>query len=146
MAKRTNKKNLRKKINPEKSNKMIYAVTIGLGIIFVAFLIFMLSGESTPENKEAFMKKTLTYLEKTTGVLEVKVDAPNNLVTIVYEDQEKMDFTKVAQYAGLKLSNRMKNETFKVILSKDERPNVQYTFLATNGKIHEVITGADTPK
>ena len=125
---------------------MIYAVAIGLGIIFVAFLILMLSGVSTPENKEAFMKKALAYLEKTDGILDVNIDAPNNLLTIVYEEKEKMDFTKVAQYAGLKLSHRMREETFKVVLAKDERSEIQYTFLIKDGNVQQVIEGKKTDK
>jgi hypothetical protein len=141
MAKRTNKKSLRKQINPEKSNKMIYAVAAGLGVIFVAFLIFMLSGDSKPESKEDFMKNTLAYLEKTEGVLDVAFDVPSNQVTIVYEEKEKMDFTRVAQYAGLKLSNRMTEETFKIVLAKDERDNIQFTFLIKDGNVDQVLKG-----
>ena len=146
MAKRTNKKNLRKKINPEKSNKMIYAVAVGLGIIFVAFLIIMMSGESTPENKEEFIKKTLKYVEKTEGVLDMAIDVDANQVTIVYEEKEKINFAKVAQYAGLKLSHRMPDETFKVILAKDERDNVQYTFLIKDGNVEQAIKGQASGK
>jgi len=146
MAKYGKKKNLRKKINPEKSNKMIYAVAVGLGIIFVVFIVFMLSGDHTPQDKETLIKHTLKYLEKTTGVSDVKINAPENTVTVIYEETEKMDHARVAQYAGLKLSNKLKDETVKVVLAKGNEESVEYTYLIKNGDVEKVIAGKNADK
>ena len=50
MAKK--KKKFTKKINPEKSNKMIYAVAGGLALLVIIALVFIISGDKVVNKKE----------------------------------------------------------------------------------------------
>jgi hypothetical protein len=137
MSKSKRKKKWRKKINPEKSNKMIYAVAGGLVIVFIAFVFVMLRGGSSapPEDKENFFGDILKYIRRVDGFVDMKIDAPQNRVTIVYQEKERVDFVKIAQYAGMKLSNELKDETVEIRLAKNSEDNVQYTFRFQNGRI-----------
>jgi hypothetical protein len=59
-----------KKINPEKSNKMIYAVAAGLGIILIVFFTLTIIGGRGGDKKS--MASTLAYLKNTEGLAEIK--------------------------------------------------------------------------
>jgi hypothetical protein len=136
MSKSKRKKKWRTTINPEKSNKMIYAVVGGLVIVFIAFVFVMLRGGSSapPEDKEKFIGDTLKYIRRVDGFVDLKIDAPQNRVVIVYQEKERVDFVKIAQYAGMKLSDKLRDETVEVRLAKNAEDNVQYTFRFQNGR------------
>ena len=140
MAKK--KKKSWKKINPEKSNKMIIAVAAGLFILLVVFLLLMiLNTESnvTPENKGKVMESTLDYVKRNEGVSQVKCYPEENKVVIVYESYkaQKQDFPKIARWAGLKLSNKMSHETLTVILAKDKEEQAIRSFVIKGGRVLE---------
>jgi hypothetical protein len=136
MSKSKRKKKWRTTINPERSNKMIYAVAGGLVIVFIAFVFVMLRGGSSapPEDREKFFGDTLKYIRRVDGFVDMKIDAPQNRVTIVYQEKERVDFVKIAQYAGMKLSNELKDETVEIRLAKNSEENVLYTFRYQNGR------------
>ncbi len=136
MAKR--KKKFTKKINPEKSNKMIYAVAGGLVLLLAVFLFFTLSGEKITNKKEA-MDSSLEYLEKLTGLQELKKLPEENKVIIVYDghdaETEKIDFLTIARYAGVKLSHKMGDLPVTVVLCKDSKENVECTYEYKGGRL-----------
>lgn len=133
MAKR--KKKFKKKINPEKSNKMIIAVGVGVVIVF-SVIFFLMMGPQTPGNKAKTMENTLKYLKKTTGIMAIKTFPEQNRALIVYDSAEtKPDFVTIARYAALKLSYKIGNEEIIVELSKDREEQAVYTAVAKNGEV-----------
>jgi hypothetical protein len=142
------KKKSWKKINPEKSNKMIIAVAIGFFLLLVLGLLLVIlnseSGGVTPENKGKVMEDTLKYVKRNQGVSQVKCYPEANKVVIVYESYKagKEDFPKIARYAGLKLSNKMSHETLTVILAKDKEEHAIRSFLIRGGRVikEKIIT------
>ena len=138
MAKK--KKKSWKKINPEKSNKMILAVAAGLFIILAVFLLLMILNTETsvtPENKGKIMESTLKYVKRNDGISQVKFYPEQNKVVIIYEDYkaDKQDFSKIARFAGLKLSNKMSHEELTVVLAKDKEEQVVRSFLIKGGRV-----------
>jgi hypothetical protein len=128
------KKSIISKINPEKSNKMIYAVVVGLAILFVVFFI-LISGGTNPENKQEMMTGILGYLNNTQGIIKLEVKSEENLVRIFYDSQDSKDFFKIAAYAGIKLSLRMTHERVKVVLYKDNEKEPEIVIFCKDGSV-----------
>jgi hypothetical protein len=134
------KKKFKKKINPEKSNKMIIAVAVGVVIVMAVFFIIMIlgSGDSAPpEDKGELMKRMLEYLETTDGIAGLKYYPEQNKVVIIYEGykESRQNYPKVAQFAGLKLSNKMGDEELTVVLSKDKEEQAVRSYTVKSGRI-----------
>jgi hypothetical protein len=131
------KKKFKKKINPERSNKMIIAVVVGVVIVFAALFVVMVGDESVGDKNEV-MNDALEYLKKGEGISELKILPQQNKVVIVYdENNTDMDFKKIARYAGIKLSNKIKNEEVYIALSgnKDKQGREIYTVVLKNGRV-----------
>ena len=132
------KKQLRKKINPEKSNKMIYAVAAGLIILFAA-IFFLSTGGETPENKKAVMESILAYLKKTEGISNLVLDTETNKVKLYYvqdsREAKKIDYKRITKFAGIKLSNKLKDEKFSFQLIDYKKKDLQLTMIFQNGKV-----------
>lgn len=129
------KKKFKKKINPEKSNKMIYAVVAGLAILIIVFMVFTISKE-TVTDKPKVMDNTLKYLETTPGVLELKPLPEENKVIIVYDRYtEDRDFQKIARYAGIKLSHKLGDLELTVLLCEDKEENSVYSIVVKDGRV-----------
>jgi hypothetical protein len=134
------KKKLKKKVNPEKSNKMIIAVAVGVVIVMAVFFIIMIlgSGDSTaPEDKGELMKRMLKYLETTDGIAGLKYYPDQNKVVIIYEGykESRENYPKVAQFAGLKLSHKMGDEELTVVLAKDKEEQAVRSYTIKKGRI-----------
>jgi hypothetical protein len=134
------KKKLKRKINPEKSNKMIIAVAVGVVIVMAVFFIIMIlgSGNSTaPADKGELMKRMLKYVETTDGIAGLKYYPEQNKVVIIYESylESQQNFPKIAQYAGLRLSNKMGDEELTVILAKDKEKQTVRSYTIKSGRI-----------
>ncbi len=128
------KKRILQKINPEKSNKMIYAVGIGLVIIFTVFFILISRG-TDPENKKELLSGVLRYLTKTQGIIDLVILPEKNNVQIRYDGLDRKDFFKITTYAGIKLSLELKGEKIKVELFRDNEKRPVYTIFLKNGTI-----------
>lgn len=129
------KKKLRKKINPEKSNKMIYAVAAGLALLIVIFLIFTISGEKVVDKKD-LMTKTLEYVKKQGGIKELKLLPDESKVIIVYDPfVKKKNFQTIARYAGVRLSNKWGEEPLVVVLCENEEANKVYSVVLSDGRV-----------
>ena len=103
------KKTLKKKVNPEKSNKMIYAVTIGLVIIFGGLLLLLVDFDDPKDARES-IDSALKYLKKTSGIISVTYLPEEKKVIIVYnstaDNKNKYeDYQTMARYAAIRLSN-----------------------------------------
>jgi hypothetical protein len=134
------KKKLKRKINPEKSNKMIIAVAVGVVIVMAAFFLIMIlgSGSSTaPVDKAGLMKRQLKYLETTNGIAAVKYYPEQNKVVVIYEGYKESlhDYPRVVQFAGLKLSNKMGNEELTIVLAKDKEEQAIRSYTIKSGRI-----------
>jgi hypothetical protein len=132
------KKKLKKKVNPEKSNKMIYAVVAGL-VLIILIAFFAVVDFGPPADKKEMMINAMEYLEKgKEGVVDVKILPEQNKVIIVYDgnNPDKVDFKKVAAYAGLKLSNKMKDVEFIVSLvnDKDKEGKEEFAVISKGGR------------
>jgi len=94
-----------KKINPQRSNKMIYAVAAGLVIVLIVFFTLIITSGGKGGNSRS-MAKTLSYLKNTEGLLEIQAMEPLKRVVIVYSSDSKNagNFEKVAHYAALRLA------------------------------------------
>jgi hypothetical protein len=129
------KKKFKKKVNPEKSNKMIYAVAAGLAILIIVFLAFTIS-KDTVTDKPELMNNTLKYLKTTPGVLELKTLPEENKVMIVYDRYaEDRDFQKIAWYAGIKLSHKLGDQELTVLLCEDKVENSVYSIVLKDGRV-----------
>lgn len=128
------KKSLISQINPEKSNKMIYAVVIGLMILFIVFFI-LISGGTHPENKQEMISGILEYLKNTQGVIKLEVMEEENTVRIQYDSQDSKDFVKISAFAGIKLSLRMKHEQVKIELFRDNEKEPETVIYCKDGSI-----------
>lgn len=126
---------LKKKVNPLKTNKMIYAVAGGLILLAVAFLLVTISKDKVTD-KPQLMEKSLKYLRTSEGIMELKILPVENKVIIIYDPKtEKKDFAKVTRYAGIKLSNKLGKQELTMLLSANHEDNVVYTVVLKNGDI-----------
>jgi hypothetical protein len=126
---------LKKKVNPLKTNKMIYAVAGGLALLAVAFLLVTISKDKVTD-KPQLMETTLKYLKTSDGIMDLKILPVENKVIIIYaSNTEHKDFAKIVRYAGLKLSNKLGDEQLTILLCADKAENVVYTVVFKNGEI-----------
>jgi hypothetical protein len=117
MKKRKNK--LRKKINPEKSNKMIWAVSGGLLILLIVLLLFTLGGSHSSDTLSV-MKNTLSYIRKTEGIKDLVFLPDISTVKILFDpdpnSRNRIDYEKLAVFAGIKLSHKLKGNEITILL------------------------------
>jgi len=136
-----------RKINPEKSNKMIYAVAAGLAVIILVFLLSIVFTNSSGDKKQA-LQKTLAYLKNTEGLVEIKTIETENRVVIVFNSDSKnaKNFEKIAHFAALRLSYKLPD--CQVQLAKNLVTQIVYSIQVKNGAIASegpVSTGTDLP-
>jgi hypothetical protein len=121
-----------RRVNPEKSNKMIYAVATGLAVILIAFLLSIFitdnSGHKLPAN-------ALAYLKNTDGLIEIKIMDAEKKALIVYNSDSKNagNFEKIAYYAALRLSRYWPD--CQVLLAKNQATRIVYAIQVKNGAI-----------
>lgn len=134
------KKQLRKKVNPEKSNKMIYAVAAGLFILFAA-IFFLSTGDKSPESKSGVMETTLAYLKKTEGISNLIFEPDENRVKLYYiqdsQETKKTDYKRITLFAGMKLSNKLRDKNIRLDLINDSSKETRLIIIFKNGKVIE---------
>ena len=111
-----------KRINPGKSNRMIWAVAAGLAMVFAA--VFILTGlqRKQPTDKKALMLDTLAYLKKVPGIIAILADPEADRVMLVYDGNFEGDFPKIARYAALRLSHKMGDVELTLARNRAEHP------------------------
>jgi hypothetical protein len=137
-----------RKINPGKSNKMIYAVAAGLAVILIVFFISILFTSGGTGDKKQTLQKTLAYLKNTEGLVEIKIIETENRAVIVFnsDSQNAKNFEKIAHYAALRLSYKLPD--CQVQLAKNLATQIVYSIRVKNGTIAgegPVSTGTDRP-
>ena len=134
------KKRLNRRINPEKSNKMIWAVSLGLLILF-GILFIMITGSDSTNNREELYESILSYLKRTEGISDIVTNPDSNSVKIYYEpdpnSRSKIDYKKMSLFAGVKLSNRLKGEKIRFFLIKKPEDKTNLSFTILDGKVIE---------
>jgi len=137
-TKRSKKKKFKKKVNPEQSNKMIYAVVAGLAILIIVFLFFTIRSDTVVDKNE-LMSKSLKYLKKTDGIKELKIFPEENRVIIIHDritkQNKNQDFPKIALYAGIKCSHKLGEEELTVLLCEYKEDNKVYSVVLKDGRI-----------
>jgi hypothetical protein len=136
-----------RKVNPHKSNKMIYAIAIGLGIILIIFFTLTITGGGAGDKKQA-LQQTLAYLKNTEGLVEIKTMEAENRAVIVFNSNSKNaeNFEKIAHFAALRLSYKLPD--CQVLLAKNLATQIVYAVQVKNGAIvgeGPVQTGTDRP-
>jgi hypothetical protein len=93
-----------RKINPQRSNKLIYAVGAGLLVVLLVFFTLAILGGRGGRGDS--MAKTLNYLKNTEGLIAVKAMDADKKALIVFNSDSKNagNFEKVAHYAALRLA------------------------------------------
>ena len=135
-----------KKINPERSNKMAYAVAAGLAVILIVF--FTLAITSSGKGGGRSMAKTLSYLKNTEGLVEIQAMEPLKRAVIVYNSDSKNagNFEKVAHYAALRLAPHWPD--CEVQLAKNKADQIVYEVRVESGAITgegPLPAGSDRP-
>ena len=124
-----------KKINPQKSNRLIYAVAAGLAVIFIAFFLIIFSTGSGTGDKKQALQKILAYLKNTDGLVEIKIIDAEHRAVIVFNSDSKnaKNFEKIAHFAALRLSYKLRN--CQVQLAKNLATQIVYSIQVKNGTI-----------
>ena len=131
------KMTINKKVNPQKSNKLIYAVAAGLALVLIVF--FALSIGSGGGSRLA--ADTLAYLKNTEGLVEVWVMDAEKKALIVYNSDSKNagNFERIAYYAAVRLSRHWPD--CRVLLAKNLATDIIYEVRVKNG----AVAGAGPP-
>jgi hypothetical protein len=119
-----------KKINPERSNKLIYAVAGGLLIILALFtLVIVNSGRGGSRSMAAI----LSYLKNTEGLLEIRPLETEKRVLIIFNSDSKNagNFEKIAHYAALRLSRHWPD--CEVLLARNDADHVVFSVRIQDG-------------
>ena len=125
------KMTINKKVNPQKSNKLIYAVAAGLALVLIVF--FALSIGSGGGSRLA--ADSLAYLKNTEGLVEVRVMDAEKKALIVYNSDSKNagNFEKIAYYAAVRLSRHWPD--CRVLLAKNLATDIVHEVRVRNGAV-----------
>ncbi|MBN2346722.1 MAG: hypothetical protein JXO51_10075 [Candidatus Aminicenantes bacterium] len=124
-----------KRINPEKSNKMILAVAGGVALIVLAFFTLIIVGGSRGGSRS--MSKILAYLKNTEGLVEIQARDAEKRALIVFNSDSKNagNFEKIAFYAALRLSRHWPD--CQVFLARNAAEQVVYRVRVRDGAVVE---------
>jgi hypothetical protein len=114
-----------RKINPERSNKMIYAIAGGLAIVLLAFFTLIIVGGGQGGGSRP-MAKILSYLKNTEGLMEIRPLEAEKRVLIIFNSDSKNagNFEKIAHYAALRLSRQWPD--CEVLLARNKADRIVY--------------------
>jgi hypothetical protein len=124
------KTSYRKKINPEKSNKMIWAVAIGLLIVAIVIVFSLFSPKASLHDA---VLGAIDYLEHTRGIIKLDVAADGSRITIVYDSLEQNDYGTMAHYAAVRASAKVAEAELAMAENKPE--HVVYRVTIHGGQI-----------
>jgi hypothetical protein len=123
-----------RKINPERSNKMIFAVAGGLAVVLLAFFsLIIISGRRGGGHES--MARTLAYLKNTEGLVAIQALDAEQRAVIVYNSDSKNagNFKKIAYYAALRLSRHWPD--CEVQLARNLTTQIEYVVQIKEGAI-----------
>jgi hypothetical protein len=125
-----------RKINPERSNKMVLAVAAGLAVVLIVFFTLIITGGGRSPDKES-LASTLAYLKNTDGLVEIKIVEAEKKAVIVFSSASKNagNFEKVAHYAALRLSRQWPDCEVQLAMNRIDR--IVYSVRVHAGSIAE---------
>jgi hypothetical protein len=131
-----------RKVNPGRSNKLIYAVGAGLLVILLVFFSLAIIGGRGGRGDS--MAKTLGYLKNTEGLIAVKAMDSEKRALIVFNSDSKNagNFEKVAHYAALRLARDWPD--CEVRLARNKAEQVVFQVRVRGGEI--ISEGAPAAK
>jgi hypothetical protein len=111
-----------RKINPAKSNKLIFAVAGGLAIVLLIFFTLVIISGGRGGDRES-MAKTLAYLKNTEGLVEIRaLDAEKRAIIVFNSDSKNArNFEKIAYYAALRLARHWPDCEVQLARNRAER-------------------------
>lgn len=135
-----------RRVNPGRSNKMIFAVAGGLLIVLLAFFTLIIIGGRG--GRGGSMARTLEYLKNTEGLIAVKVMDAEKSALIVFNSDSKNagNFEKVAHYAAVRLARGWPD--CEVQLAKNKAEQIVYAVQVKGGAIASegpITAGTDRP-
>jgi hypothetical protein len=133
-----------RKVNPQKSNKMLYAVAAGLGIVLVVFFVLTITSGGAGK----LPADSLAYLKGTEGLVETRIMDAEKKALIVFNSDSKNanNFEKIAYYAAVRLSRHWPD--CRVLLARNQATEIVYEVRVTGGAVAgegQVSTGTDRP-
>jgi hypothetical protein len=136
-----------RRINPQKSNKLIFAVAGGLAIVLLIFFTLVIISGSRGGDRES-MAKTLAYLKNTEGLVAIKaLDAEKRAIIVFNSDSKNAgNFEKIAYYAALRLARHWPD--CEVQLARNSAGQIIYGVRFRDGALvaeGPVSTGTDRP-
>jgi len=127
------KKRLRKEINPEKSNKMIYAVALGLALVVVAlFVIFV---DLRPASQETILARYSEQIRRFDGLLEVQILPDEGEIELVYDQLINDDFPRRIQVLLKSLSRELGDDEFRVTIYRNNRDHPVLRYRLKEGRV-----------
>jgi hypothetical protein len=121
-----------KKVNPGKSNKMLWAVVAGVSLLFVAFAL-LLFFRRQPADARGRIEAAISYLKRTEGVRAVDIQASPWRVLVVYHSSSRSDFERIAHYAALRLAPKVDRCT--LLLAKNNADQVVFRIEIEGGAV-----------
>jgi len=121
-----------RRINPQRSNKLIYAVAIGVALILLAFTLLTIIGGRGGSRS---MAGALSYLKNTEGLVEIRPLEAEKRVLIVFNSDSKnaANFEKIAHFAALRLSRQWPD--CEVQLARNKADRIVYGVRVRNGAL-----------
>lgn len=120
-----------KRINPGRSNRMIYAVAGGLLVVVAVFFILTIRGSKSG----GLPADALAYLKRTEGLIKLQILDTEKKVLIVFNSDSKNagNFEKIAYYAAVRLSRYWPD--CRVLLARNLDTQVVYAVQVKNSAI-----------
>jgi len=127
------KKGLKKKINPEKSNKMIYAVGFGVLILFIVGVIFILNEDK--KITEDPILGTLKTLKESDKIIDVRLNKDkSDTLNIIIKEKSK-ELMRFIKKEAIDLSGRKRKIEFEFIISIEKIEKKIYSLKVKDGDI-----------
>ena len=127
------KKGLLKQVNPEKSNKMIYAVGVGVLILFIIGVFFVLN-EDKKRVKDPILNTSKVLIEND-NIINAIIGKDNpNKMTVILKEKDK-DTMKLIKAKATDLSSIKRKVEFEFIISVGKIENEAYLLKVKDGEI-----------
>ncbi len=127
------KKGLLKQVNPEKSNKMIYAIGLGVLILFIIGVFFVLN-EDKKRVKDPILNTSKVLIEND-NIINAIIGKDNpNKMTVILKEKDK-DTMKLIKAKATDLSSIKRKIEFEFIISVGKIENEAYLLKVKDGEI-----------
>lgn len=122
-----------RRVNPGRSNRMIFAVAGGLLVVLLVFFTLVIVGGRG--GRGGSMARSLDYLKNTEGLIAIKAMDAEKRALIVFNSDSKnaKNFEKVAHYAALRLARGWPD--CEVLLARNRAGQVVYRVRVRNGTV-----------